>query len=571
MKLLTRVALITIVVTVALIAGVYAVSQFFLIHNLEEAEYSSMETAGTLVRHTVEEEVETLAVFCRDWSYWDDTYQFIGNGNQLYIDSNLGVETFTNSNLDCILYYDSAGSLVYGVFYDDATGALISPSPADLSVMDSLSINRPLEGNVEGIVTFPDGPMVLAAEPILTSQMEGPVAGTLVMGKNLDDDLIAEISGVTLLPLSIYAPGDDTLFSGLSSGHLPKNGDDVSVILSQDGESISTLSVITDINGATAAVIRVDMPRTLYQDGIASVIPLLLVVILICSGAGLILIWALNRTLISPLTLMNANVQRVRSDCDYSLRLPQEGIEELNTLSQSMNAMLSSIERSSARQAEYEESLRESEEKYRRLFTSANDGIFILREGRFEECNAALLALTGQGQDKMLGSYPSDFSPKVQPDGRNTARACADYYARAYGGESLNYEWQVQRADGTLVDAWVTLNRFDLRDGPRLLGVVRDITAEKSLDHLKAEAFSQIEENLEQFAILNDEIRNPLQVIQATVELNGYATSDLIKTQVRIINDLVDRLDRGYVESEKVRDFLKKHYGIGEQKKIRDS
>jgi len=39
-----------------------------------------------------------------------------------------------------------------------------------------------------------------------------------------------------------------------------------------------------------------------------------------------------------------------------------------------------------------------------------------------------------------------------------------------------------------------------------------------------------------------------------------------VLTQVEIIDDLVNQLDRGYIESEKVREFLRKHYRIGEEK-----
>ncbi|MDE4908487.1 PAS domain S-box protein [Methanogenium marinum] len=92
--------------------------------------------------------------------------------------------------------------------------------------------------------------------------------------------------------------------------------------------------------------------------------------------------------------------------------------------------------------------------------------------------------------------------------------------------------------------------------------LLRDITAEYDVEVLKKEAFVQIERNMEQLAILNDHIRNPLQGILGICELEGMQNLPLIRSQVEEIDHLIKRLDCGYIESEKVRDFLRKHYGV---------
>ena len=62
---------------------------------------------------------------------------------------------------------------------------------------------------------------------------------------------------------------------------------------------------------------------------------------------------------------------------------------------------------------------------------------------------------------------------------------------------------------------------------------------------------------MEQLAILNDHIRNPLQGILGICELEGMKNLPLIRRQVEEIDCLIKRLDIGYLESEKVRDFLR--------------
>jgi glucose-6-phosphate-specific signal transduction histidine kinase len=103
------------------------------------------------------------------------------------------------------------------------------------------------------------------------------------------------------------------------------------------------------------------------------------------------------------------------------------------------------------------------------------------------------------------------------------------------------------------------------------LGIVISHFAESSrasktqVEQLKREAFQQIEHNMEQFSILNDQIRNPLQSILLEISTVDHDTKDRISDQVTIIEKILDTLDKRHLESEKVRKFLRKYYHFGEK------
>jgi len=103
------------------------------------------------------------------------------------------------------------------------------------------------------------------------------------------------------------------------------------------------------------------------------------------------------------------------------------------------------------------------------------------------------------------------------------------------------------------------------------LGIVISHYAESSkasktqVEQLKREAFQQIEHNMEQFAILNDQIRNPLQAIMLDTTTLDEKNMALVSEQVHIIEKILDTLDEGYLESENVRKFLRKYYGFGKK------
>ncbi|KUG19429.1 hypothetical protein ASZ90_010850 [hydrocarbon metagenome] len=91
-------------------------------------------------------------------------------------------------------------------------------------------------------------------------------------------------------------------------------------------------------------------------------------------------------------------------------------------------------------------------------------------------------------------------------------------------------------------------------------GIIMDITERKALDAAKQQAYERIEQNIEQFAILGDHIRHPLQVILAQADLmEDEATAEKIHEQVRRIDALVKRLDQGWIESRKIREYLQRN------------
>ena len=110
---------------------------------------------------------------------------------------------------------------------------------------------------------------------------------------------------------------------------------------------------------------------------------------------------------------------------------------------------------------------------------------------------------------------------------------------------------------------WINLVK-DERDKPVCVMIsFIDITEKKQMELVKRDALIQIEQNIEQFAILGDHIRNPLAVIVGLSSLAPGDITDKIILQAREIDRIITQLDMGWIESEKVRDFVKRYYMVG--------
>lgn len=112
---------------------------------------------------------------------------------------------------------------------------------------------------------------------------------------------------------------------------------------------------------------------------------------------------------------------------------------------------------------------------------------------------------------------------------------------------------------------WMNKVRDDSGNPICIMASFIDITDRKQMEVIKRRALEQIEKNIEQFAILGDQIRNPLAVIVGLSDLMPGDTTEKIILQTREIDRIITQLDMGWIESDKVRDFIKKYYEVGTQ------
>lgn len=138
--------------------------------------------------------------------------------------------------------------------------------------------------------------------------------------------------------------------------------------------------------------------------------------------------------------------------------------------------------RTSQRQERVDADKRDSETRYRTLFDSAKDAIFLVHGDHFIDCNPATLQMFGCTRDEIIGRTPQRFSPELQPDGSSSSEIAYEKIKEAFNGNYQFFEWRHQKLDGTFFDAEVSLNAVKIASEPHLLATVRNITDRKRFE-----------------------------------------------------------------------------------------
>jgi len=332
----------------------------------------------------------------------------------------------------------------------------------------------------------------------------------------------------------------------------------------------------------TAPLLALALPSGLPGDVQISLGTLLAELLLVGIAFGVLGIWLKERDVATRIAGMDASIEGIRTANSLPPSLPAIGADPVSRFVDEVNLMLDEFERS-------RQELQESRDRYRLLFDSGNDFLLVCavgREGtpyRILDANALACRSLGYAREELFALAPRSVILIRSDFKRNDRRLhSADLIPRE--GERIPVEASIhritlggtpailiiardvterRRAEKELMDyryrleELVTQRTEELRAANESLR--REIRERERIERERMDAYRQIERNIEQFAVLTDHIRNPLQVVQGMADLIEDERAEKIREQVRQIKAILRQLDEGWVESEKVREYLERY------------
>ena len=347
MKIRNKTIIIVVLATISMVSILYVASQSILLNSFAELEAQDTRRNVERVMSALSNVVSELNSKCADWAEWDDTYVYVQDLNDGYRQANLVPASLINIRINFLLFVNSTGHLVSGMAFDlkNITEMSIPQSVLQLlSANDVIWRHQDIKSSVDGIVLLPEGPLLLASRPILTSQREGPIRGALIFARYFNDDEVERLAETVHLSLVMYR---------LSSSQLPSDFHVASASLSENtpifanplnADSIAGYALIKDVFGQPILVLRAEMPRDIYKQGQATINYLDLSSFVTCAVFSALIMLLLERVVLIRLGRLTANVSGIGKREVLSERVPITGNDELSVLASSINDMLTEIE-----------------------------------------------------------------------------------------------------------------------------------------------------------------------------------------------------------------------------------
>ena len=234
------------------------------------------------------------------------------------------------------------------------------------------------------------------------------------------------------------------------------------------------IKLSTERIGSVLLVSSMSESRTRFKRYVGIVMLVLLASLLF----SLLVMGRLQRIITGPIAYLSAVAQRISTEKNYSLRAHKRANDEIGSLVDSFNDMLSQIQ-------VREDSLRESEERYALAAQGANDGLWdwkpstaeIYLSSRWKE----MLGYT----DAEIQSKPEEWFGRIHPGDRQ--RVMSEIAGRkSSAGPIFSSEYRIRQKEGGYI--WVLCRGIAVFDSSgkiiRMAGSQSDITQGKIVDPL---------------------------------------------------------------------------------------
>jgi PAS domain S-box-containing protein len=333
--------LITLYVAIFLFADRIIMSSF------ADFEEEVLIAEMTKTNEVISSELHALATKNLDWSQWDDTYLFIQGQYDAYLAENMDPAhlTLVNMDLNFMAFLDRAGEAREVFFADTDKGTLLEAQDGILGQVirnSGLLVQGYPDRSFSGLVETTRGILFLSVQRIEDSGGTSPAMGSLLMGRWLDDVLLARMSEVAGGPVMAVPVSDyphEAASPAIDDGGLPA----APLLVNSSAGTAVAYKPLKDLAGRDIMVLKAEFTREITGRGkdtvnlFMTIISVVFLIIMIL--AGVIIDWGvLNR-----LEHLFGQVARVAITGDHQSRIDIAGNDEIATLAISINHMLETL------------------------------------------------------------------------------------------------------------------------------------------------------------------------------------------------------------------------------------
>ncbi|RPJ80041.1 MAG: hypothetical protein EHJ94_07240, partial [Deltaproteobacteria bacterium] len=219
---------------------------------------------------TIQGEINHLKLIAGDWSLWDDTYRFVQDRNPEYIESNFHWNSLESaSGINLIYVVSLQGKVIWGEAYDSSRNGKISMAefPETVFPKDHYLLKQGKKSkDHSGILITDKGPIFITSQPILKSSGKGSPMGVLIMGRFIKKEMIKDLIEKTRVNFSLKDLTHDPVTSEERDIAARLNTAPFEIDIQNDN-LLHVYSILRDIKGAPALLLRAEVNRAIMKKG----------------------------------------------------------------------------------------------------------------------------------------------------------------------------------------------------------------------------------------------------------------------------------------------------------------
>ena len=339
-----------ILIAFILCFGLMAIIALHLLERSVNRSYETIERREMIGRigrvlQSIESALDSLNSQTRDWAEWTDMYEFaLDPSNKAeWVADSMAPESLNSGDLSAVWVFTPQWKLIKQI---GRTGTKHQPIALPDSVRkDFQSAFRTNQNRNCGIMLSNQGLLALCWARILRTDLSGNPAGTVIMGRLLNQarleklrnlaDLPFELSVATEMPNNL-TPWSDTLAPGSLGG--------TSFWTENDPKTYRLYYPVLDILGKDVGLISLNVPREVHAQGQRFYLQVRQQLVIGAVAMALLLGLLLNWLLVTRLRTFSQQLLSLTQKSSWSTRISVKGRDELGVLANEVNKMLALIE-----------------------------------------------------------------------------------------------------------------------------------------------------------------------------------------------------------------------------------
>jgi PAS domain S-box-containing protein len=477
-------------------------------HRIDAYLAADAKEHGELLDRALELQGSSLATFARDYSLWGEMVQFVQTGDRTWAKVNIDVGMGTY-RANAAWVFNTTGALVYAA-HDSTIEALLKPLPSGLRVRDVFG-----DGHFcHFFVTGRDGPVEIRGATIHPSEddeRKTPVRGYFLVARSWNREYLAELSRLTGKSMRIEPAGP----GAKPSAEIARQSGTITftrpLASTQGGPELMLTASLRP--GWIATALSSDRGSFQQQAGL---------VLLVILGLSLVLWFWVTR----PLGLLRYSLATGSARALRPLERNRTEFGQLAQLVKQSFGQQAALVNEVAERKRTEQTLRESEEKYRLVIDNVGEAILVVQDGKIVFANPSASRILGYNHKELL---TLSFNQLIHPIDRWVV---ADGFSRRFAGEDIRgrFGFRIVRHYSETRHLEASAVYIEWMGRPATLSFLNDVTERKQAENALSESEERFRRAFEDSGVgklLTGLDGRLLRVNRALAAMLGYSVEEL--------------------------------------------